>query len=158
MVTVKILGALLILGVGAVSAISAVKYEKMKLSVTDGWIDLIFYIRGQIDCYLTPLSEILSDEESAHFKATLSDKSETDLSAILRSSSIYLDGESKRLLERFVREIGTCYREEQVRRCDYYITALRAQRERIAKDTPIRIRLAITLCFCIAVGSAILLW
>ena len=157
MVTVKILGALLILGVGAISAVSAVKYEKTKLTVTDGWIDLIFYIRGQIDCYLTPLADILASGESALLRACLSNGDETDLSAILRSSSVYLDGESKRLLEGFVREIGSCYREEQVRRCDYYIAALRAQREKIAIDTPVRIRLAITLCLCIAIGSAILL-
>lgn len=158
MVTVKLIGALLILGVGAVSAVSAAKYEKRKLSVSDAWIDLIFYIRGQIDCYLTPLADILSSGESALLRACLSNGDETDLSAILRSSSVYLDGESKRLLESFVREIGTSYREEQVRRCDYYITALREQRERIARDAPVRIRLAVTLCLCIALGSAILLW
>ena len=52
---IKLLGALLVLSVGGFSAFGTVRYEKKRILVLDGWIDLILYIRSQIDCYLTPL-------------------------------------------------------------------------------------------------------
>lgn len=155
---VKLFGVLLILGVGIFASVSAVRYEKRRLAVIDGWLDLIFYIRGQIDCYLTPLNEILLSGDRQLLDACMSPHNATDLHAILRASSVYLDGSAKRLLEGFVREIGSTYREEQVRRCDYYMTALRTQREKLSAELPMRLRLSVTICLCIALGTAILLW
>lgn len=155
---IKLLGALLILAVGGVAAISTARYEKKRLSVLDGWIDLIVYIRSQIDCFLTPLDEILQNGDRTLLDACMSPEGAADLDAILRASSLYLDGEVKRLLEGFVRETGSTFREEQLKRCDYYVTALRTQRERIAAELPARRRLSTALCLCTAIGTAILLW
>ncbi len=154
----KLCGALLILSVGAISAYISVHYEKKRLSVVDGWIDLILYIRGQIDCYLMPIGDILSGGDRALFEACMSPANAADLPAILKSSSTYLDGEAQRLLESFVREIGPGYREEQLRKCDYFLASLRTQRERIAAELPGRVRLSATLCICTALATAILLW
>ncbi len=155
---IKLLGAALVLSVGVISAFGTVRYEKKRLSVLDGWIDLILYIRAQIDCYLTPLYEILSSSDPALMHACMSPEHETDLGAILRASSIYLDGNSKRLLESFIREIGSGYREEQVKLCDYYISALRTERAKVADELPTRMRLYAALCICVSLGTAILLW
>ena len=154
----KFLGALLIFAVGVFAAFVSVQYEKKRLSVVDGWIDLILYIRSQIDCYLMPLDDILSGGDRALFEACMSPSNAADLSAILEASGIYLDGDGKRLIEGFVREIGAGYREEQIKRCDFFISSLRTQRERIAAQLPLRTRLCATLCICIALATAILLW
>ena len=154
----KLFGALLILFVGGVSAYLAVRYEKKRLTVLEGWIDLILYIRGQIDCYLMPMPEILASGDRALFEACMSPANAADLPEILHASSIYLDGGTKRLLESFVREIGTGYREEQLRRCDYFVDVLRTQREKTAAELSARIRLAVALCLCTALGTTILLW
>lgn len=154
----KFLGALLILAVGVFAAFVSVQYEKKRLSVVDGWIDLILYIRSQIDCYLMPLDDILSGGDRALFEACMSPSNAADLPAILEASGIYLDGDEKRLIEGFVREIGAGYREEQIKRCDFFISSLRTQRERIAAQLPLRTRLCATLCICIALATAILLW
>ncbi len=154
----KLLGALLIISIGGFAAVTSVRYERRRVSVIDGWIDLIFYIRGQIDCYLLPIGEILEKGDSYLNTAKLSYEGAANLNAILEASSIYLDGDVKRLLEGFVSEIGDCYREEQVRRCEYYMNALSAQRDKIAANAPIRIKLSATLCMCIALGTSILLW
>lgn len=154
----KFLGALLILSVGFFAAFLSVQYEKKRLTVVDGWIDLILYIRGQIDCYLMPLDEILSGGDRALFEACMSPSNAADLPAILNASGIYLDGDGKRLVESFVREIGSGYREEQLKRCDFFIASLRSQREKIAAALPLRVRLCATLCICIALATAILLW
>ncbi len=155
---IKLFGILLILCVGGFSAVNAVRYEKRRINVMDGWLDLMFYIRGQIDCYLMPLNEILIGSDRKLLDACMSPHNATDLNAILHASAVYLDGDAKRLLESFVREIGSTYREEQVRRCDYYMTALRSQREKLSAELPMRLRLTVTLCICITLGTAILLW
>ncbi len=154
----KFLGALLILSVGVFAAFVSVQYEKRRLTVVDGWIDLILYIRGQIDCYLLPIEDILSSGDRALLEACMSPSNAADLPAILTSCEIYLDGDAKRTLESFVREIGAGYREEQIKRCDYFISSLRAQREKIAAALPLRVRLCATLCICLALATAILLW
>ena len=155
---IKLLGALLVLSVGGFSAFGTVRYEKKRILVLDGWIDLILYIRSQIDCYLTPLGEILLGTDPDLMRACMSGNGETDLAAMLRSSSIYLDGSTKRLLESFVRKIGGGYREEQIKHCDYYVSALRATKERMSGELPTRIRLYSTVSICTAIGTAILLW
>lgn len=154
----KLLGALLILSVGVFSAFVSVQYEKKRLTVVDGWIDLILYIRGQIDCYLLPIGDILSGGDRALFEACMSPSNAADLPAMLEASGIYLDGDAKHTLESFVREIGSGYREEQLKRCDFFISSLRTQRERIAAALPMRVRLCATLCICLSLATAILLW
>ena len=154
----KFLGALLIFAVGIFAAFVSVQYEKKRLSVVDGWIDLILYIKGQIDCYLMPLDDILSGGDRALFEACMSPSNAADLPAILNASQIYLDGDAKHTLESFVREIGSGYREEQLKRCDFFISSLQTQRERIATELPMRVRLCATLCICLSLATAILLW
>ena len=154
----KLLGALLVLSVGVFSAFVSVQYEKKRLTVVDGWIDLILYIRGQIDCYLLPIGDILSGGDRALFEACMSPSNAADLPAILDASGIYLDSEARHTLESFVREIGAGYREEQLKRCDFFISSLRNQRERIAAALPMRVRLCATLCICLSLATAILLW
>lgn len=158
MLLIKILGGGLILSAGSFAAYSAVRFEKRKLSVIDGWIDLIFHIRSQIDCYLMPLDEILACTDLEILKACMCRTPHPDLSTLLHTSAPYLSREGERLLTAFVKEIGGSYREEQLRRCDYYINALRTIREKIADDLPARQKLCITISLCAAAGTAILLW
>ncbi len=158
MVTLKLLGCLMILSAGGLAAFSAVKYERRKLSVLDGWIDLIFHIRTQIDCYLMPLNEILEGTDRELLHACMGDGAAGGLDTLLQNSQLYLGKEARRLLSAFVREIGTSYREEQVKRCDYYIASLRSLREKQMEELPARTRVCVALCLCAAFGIAILLW
>lgn len=158
MVTLKLLGGVMILAAGALAAVSAVKHERRKLSVLDGWIDLIFYIRTQIDCYLTPLNEILAGTDRELLRACMWNGANGGLDALLQNSQLYLGKEARRLLSSFVRELGTSYREEQVKRCDYYIASLRSLREKQLEDLPARTRVCVALCLCTALSIAILLW
>lgn len=158
MVLIKTIGVGLILTAGSFAAYSAVRYEKHKLSVLEAWIDLIFHIRGQIDCYLMPLDEILACADRELLLSCMCHTPHPDLKTLLASSSPYLGGECKRLLTAFVREIGGSYREEQLRRCDYYINALRAIRDKLAADLPARVKLTVTASLCAALGAAIILW
>ena len=154
----KILGICMILGAGGMAACSAVGTERRKLSVLDGWIDLILHIRGQIDCYLTPLEDILIHADPKLLSACMGTSKDRTPAELLRRSAPFLDPESNRLLEGFTREIGSSYREEQIKRCDHYLLVLQKNREQLASQLPARIKVSATLCICGALGTAILLW
>ena len=156
MYSLKLLGALLIIGVGGATALLCRKREKRRLCLLEGWIDLIRHVRGQIDCYLLPLDEIFS----AVRLDTKEDMptGEQCLRAILRQGQGDLDSESLRLLRGFVDRIGRGYREDQVRLCDEILTALCDLRDRRAAQLPARLRVSTALCLCGAIGGALLLW
>ncbi len=148
----------MILLVGVCCAYLSVSYEKKRVRVIEGWIDLIHYIRTQIDCYLTPMQDILANGDRMLLEACMSPANAADLPQILNASAIYLDGDVKRLLERFIYKIGDGYREEQLLRCDECVRELQAYKERLGAELSMRIRLAVSLCLCIAAATAILLW
>ena len=155
---IKLLGVGLILSAGSFAAYSTSRFEKRKLSVVDAWIDLILHIRSQIDCYLMPLDEILACTDRETLTGCMCRTPHPELSMLLESSSPYFTQEAKRLLTAFVKEIGGSYREEQLRRCDYYVNALRHIRQKIAEELPSKTKVSITLSLCLAVSAVILLW
>lgn len=154
--SIKLLGVLLVLGTGLFAALWRIGYEKRKLEILDAWISLIAYIRNQIDCYLTPINEILSQKETP--KIPLCDQKNRSLKAFLEASAPYLNAEELRLLGGFVREIGSHYREEQIKQCNYYINSLRPLRERRAAELPARLRVTLAIALCSSLGISILLW
>lgn len=156
--SIKLIGCLLVLASGGGFAIAATRYEKKKLAVLDAWIDLIFYIRSQIDCYLTPLAEILRNAEDDLIQSCMGSEKAESLSPLLQASSAYLGEDARRLLDAFARELGGNYREEQVKRCDYYLAALHGIREKQKEELPARLRVCTAISLCASFGIAILLW
>ena len=154
----KLLGCLLILTAGGIAALMTVAYEKKRIALLEGWIDLIFHIRNQIDCYLTPIGEILATTDRELMSACMGNAADKSPTALLNRCSVYLSDEARRLLTAFSREIGSSYREEQVKRCDYYMEALRRLREKELEALPARMRVRSVICLCLSAGIAILLW
>ncbi len=158
MIGAKALGALLILAVGAITAKAGAMREREKLTVLDAWLGLLLYVRGQIDCYLLPLDEIFRGADVELLRAASAGRKTETWDDLLRASLPHLGKESARLLTALIRELGSSYREEQLRRCDYYLAALEKERDRIAAALPARQKLYVASCFCTALGTAILLW
>lgn len=158
MITWKLLGVLLLLSMGGLTSLNLSHYEKKRVSVLNGWMDLIFYIRTQIDCYLTPIEQIFSEASPSLIGACMGDRQTKDPSELLHHSKRYLTQECVDLLDAFSREIGCCYREEQVKRCDYYLAALKQLRDKQTTELPARLRSRSALCLCGAFGLAIILW
>ncbi len=151
---IKLFGSLLLALTGLTLAVSISRFEQKKLRVIDSFISLIFHIKGQIDCYSLPLCDILRSRPSG---LELLEGSE-DLGEILYHARIYLDAETYRLLESFYLEFGSLYREEQLKRCDYYIEALGEQRRALFEDLPARQKIGSALCICSVIGILIILW
>ena len=154
----KLLGSLLILCAGGMLAATVRRLERRRLSVLDAWIDLLIYMRGQIDCYLLPLDEILSAADKTLLLACSPAGRTDSLAALLQGALPYLDGEGRLLLVSLVRELGSSYREEQLKRCDYYVHALQICREKVAEALPARLKIGATLSICAAISAVILLW
>lgn len=158
MIGIKLLGSLLIVCAGGMAAATVARFERRRLSVLDAWIDLLIHVRGQIDCYLLPLDEILASADKTLLTACSPSGQTDSLAELLQGALPYLDAEGRRLLSSLVRELGSSYREEQIKRCDYYIHALQVCREKVAQALPARLKMGTTISLCIAIGAAILLW
>ena len=61
----KLLGSLILLFAGGYVSVAITRFERRRLRVLDGYISLIYYVRGQIDCYAMPLDHILASADPA---------------------------------------------------------------------------------------------
>ena len=160
MTMLKLLGVILILGAGATAASFALRFEKRKIAALAGWIDLIRYIRAQVDCYLLPLPQILAQADKALLDGCFCKQPppNPDLTAIYHASQIYLDAEAKRLLASFVREFGYETRAELLRRSDYYVGELCRLREKRLEELTPKSRVIVAVCMGTAILVSIVLW
>ncbi len=158
MMTIKLLGSLFFGISGVIMAIAYSRFQTKKLTTIDGFISLLFYIKGQIDCFLRPRSDILSTLPAEVFCACNCPHGAETLEEMVDASRIYLDEESLRLVSSFASEFGSTFRDEQLRRCDYYISALSEERKRVFSSVNSKSRAGSALWICACIGIIILLW
>ena len=167
----KAAGVLLLLLAGGYVSAAVSRFERRRLQVLDGYLSLLYYVKGQIDCYAMPLSDILMRADPTVLSACLGGEGGglyavacldpnggRLLTDMIRDSHLYLEPESERLLLTWAGELGATYRAEQVARCDYYVEALTAERRKLYEALPARLRTTATLCLCATLAAAILLW
>ncbi len=158
MITLKIIGSIVLVASGVLAALSYRGFEWRKLSTLDGFISLIFYIKGQIDCYARPRGEILESLPPEVFHACNCPRGARTLEEMIDASRIYLDEEPLRLLTSFASEFGSTFRVEQLRRCDHYISSLGEQRRIVAAEVKSKSRAGSAMWICLSLGLMILLW
>ena len=158
MIGIKLVGSLLILAAGGFASLGCVSREKKRPCVLDAWIELLSFIRGQIDLYLMPMDGILSHVERDLLERLGVSDRPGSLRACLESALPYLDNESQRLLLIWCRECGSGYRDEELRRCDHTLQSLREHRSRLSSALPSRLKLTVARPLCLSLGTAILLW
>lgn len=161
----KIVGACLLLFAGTYSAVHFSRREKKRLRAIDGYISLLFYIKGQIDCYARPIADILRGADRRIIADCIGITDTDTLSGqydefpvLVEESGDLLEPESRRILQTFSGELGSTFRDEQIKRCDYYIEALTRERERLFEAIPTRTRVCNVLCVTCALIFAVLLW
>lgn len=155
---IRILGACTVLGIVSLAAWSTVQKERKELAVLEAWITLLQEIRNQIDCFSLPLNHILSHTDRSLLSTLGCDHQKPALEELLRSSEGFLDEESKKLLGALIGELGTSYRQEQVKRCDHYLKVLGSHCDKIKQSLPTRRKMLVTLHLCAGLGAVILLW
>ena len=155
---IKLIGSLVLAISGTVSAISICRYHQKRLDTLDGFISLIYYIRGQVDCYARPIGDILHSLPPEILRDCNCPTGANSLEELVSESKIYLDRESLRLLTSFSGEFGSIFREEQTRRCDHYAEGLKGQRMLISNNLSGAMRSGCAVCIGFTLCLVILLW
>ena len=153
----KLIGSLFLCVSGIFASAFVSKFQKNKLLVLDSYISLVFYIKGQVDCYSKPISEILACAPRELLEQCLV-KEGAGLCEMVEASRVYLSDESFRLLYCFASEFGSTYREEQMKRCEYYIEALSEERKNVAEEIAKKSKIYSTLAICSSLCLLIMLW
>ena len=158
MLVFKVAGALLVLASGAGLAVGAVRYERARLQVHDALISLIFFIKGRIDCYAMPVEQIMLEMDKSILADCRCPGQVESVEALLPHVKPYLDPETFRVLQSFGAGLGGGFREEQIKRCDYYMELLREKRMQLEAELPKRARTNGVIWMLCAAGAVILLW
>ena len=157
MIFYRITGALALLLCGILWAShlnGKLRDKRRQVTAIEEWLR---FMRGQIDCFSMPISDILalSGDRLAEC-GYLSDVIPRDFSTFLESSEIY-DGEIREALSELGASFGGCYREEQLRACDRCIEKVSLRLQAISAEMPKKKKLNSTLCVSGALAIAILL-
>ena len=155
---IKLGGGIFLFVSGLLSAISLCRYCRRRLDTLDGFISLIQYIKGQVECYAMPIGGILSSLPPEILRDCNCPMGVSSLDEMIEESRIYLDRDSSRILTAFSGEFGSIFREEQTRRCDHYATRLRERREIISGKLSGEMRSGSALCIGLSLCLLILLW
>ena len=104
--TAKLFGSLLLVGAGLYIALLLARYEHRRVGVLDGYLSLLRFIRGQIDCFSMPIGQILATVDPSVLAAcrgqdrASAERPAASLPLLLHESRGYLGAESERLLTR----------------------------------------------------------
>jgi len=139
----KGLGCLLILCSGAGVSLALSSYERKRCRQAEGFLSLVRYIRGQIDCFSIPVGGILAKCDPRILRDCGVEEGEfADFPALLNACSLYLPFEICSLLFDFSAQLGSGYREEQLRSCAYCIERLIPCCDRLRAELPKREKMA----------------
>ena len=154
----KLVGAGMLACSGIFMAYELNRHATAVLRQNEGMMALIRAIRGQIDCFARPISEILASCERQTLDACGYEDEEipTDLLSLVERCRVY-DAETRAIVLRFAGEFGRGYREDEVRACDYALALLEERRTAIAEALPDKKKRNTALAVCASLAVALLL-
>ena len=129
------------------------------LNELEALYDMIFYIRDNIEHLMKPIPDIFREYKN-HFLETcgfLSEVRSKDLRAAWETQTFHISGETKQLLEHFIKNIGNGYRKEELRLCDYTLERLRKLLDRTRSDTINQLKLYKTVPMMLALSVILIL-
>lgn len=141
----KGMGLVLLFACGVGTGLLLARFEQKRCRQAEGFVALVRHVRLQIDCFATPVERILASlDESIREDCALPPHAES-FSALLASTRLLVPEELRDLLIGFSGDLGSSYREEQLRCCDYYLSRMTPHCERIRAELPRRVRLWLLL-------------
>ncbi len=158
MLVFKLAGAALLIICGGLTGRALCESSEIAFYRTEGFISLLKYIRNQIDCYLMPVEKILSGCPADIFYSCGASPGTRSFTELLQTCDGKLPPDTVTLLEKFAVELGTTYRDTQLKLCDYYINKLTAERDKLQSEAPARRKMIMTLCICAAAGIALIMF
>ncbi len=153
----KLVGALSV-GISGIMAAKALRMgASARLSEVEGILELLRFIRSQIDCFAKPLPRILSEISTNTYARCgyFGDTAPTELSELFGSCDIS-DSQTREIFEGLCSELGRGYLREQLRCCDYYLSLLEQKKEALMSSLPSRMRAQGAVCIASALGLIII--
>ena len=153
----KPIGLFFLLGSGVLIGVMLMHFEQKRCRQAEGFLALLRHIRLQIDCFSLPVAKILTTLPPQIREMCDIPQNARDFPALLAQTNLLLPPEACELLLSFGRDLGSSYREDQLRLCDYYTTRLSPHCERLHTELSRRIRLALALPIALSAALALLL-
>ena len=147
---IKWMGLLLLFSCGAATGVTLMRYERRRYLQAEGFLALLRTVRLDIDCFSMPVDRILRQCDPGLLMACGVQHPTADMASLLRQARLYLPEEFCRLLWDFSAQLGTGYRDDQLRCCDYYLTRLIPFCDRMRAELPKREKMALFLPAAVA--------
>ncbi len=152
----RLMGAVLLMIAGVWLGLSIRRAERMRISMYSASAALIRHARRKIDLFETPICDLFSDFTEGFDARTRRDLSEKPLEVALAPivKTLGVDGI---VLERFAREIGSGYKTDAIRLCDYCLSVMEDGHAAAVSRYTSHKRLYIVLPLLLAVSVVVLL-
>lgn len=158
MIVVKVIGASIITITALFSYSEIIKFQKKRIKQINAFIDLIDYIKNQVECFLLPLDQILDrcDKNLLNNCGINSKRSKyKNMDELIESANFYCDDEVIELLNQFSDSFGKAYLHEQLRSCEYFRNELikirNKNQEKDAKNQKIQLAVFLSASFSIII-------
>ncbi len=155
----KWLGAGSLMTAAAIFSICLIREHRKKLLELEAFFDMISCIRDNIEHLMKPLPEIFQNYNHTYLDSCgfLKNVRETNLQQAWEKYTCSLGGESFRLIDEFVRNIGKGYRTEELRLCEYTLGRLRKLMDHVQADTANQLKLYKTVPMMFALSVILIL-
>ena len=157
MLVFRTVGACMLALCGVLSAVNLNARASASLSQIEAWIRLLHLVKTQIECFSVPMPEILKRLDVSLLRSCgYSGKTPPRSLGELVGGCDIRDAECMSVMDSFAGEFGGGYRDEQVKRCDYFIALLDRRRDAVSAQLPSKKKLNATLCVTGALAIVIL--
>ncbi len=153
----ELIGAAAVLAAGFFLARGMNESEDKRFSQLEALIAVMRFFKIQIDCYCVPVGEIFKRCDKGILLSCGCGIEPRDFYEFAQNLSPKPEREIARLLESFAAELGSSYREEQLKSCDYHIAKLSEICERERAEMMKRKKLNMTVCLSAAAAAVIFL-
>ena len=158
MIFVKVIGASIITITALFSYSNIIKFQKKRIKQMNAFIDLIDYIKNQVECFLLPLDQILRTCDKNLLNNcgfNLKHSNYKNMKELIASANFYCEEEVIELLNQFADTFGKVYLSEQIRSCEYFKNELikirNKNQEKDTKNQKIQLAVFLSASFSIII-------
>ena len=153
-----VVGAVIVAACGLESARRLNGEAEESINMIEAYLSLLRYVRAQIDCYALPIGDIFEkcDNERLFACGWIDNAKPRGFDELFLCSNIN-DKAARDIISEFCSDFGQNYREEQLKRCDFCISALESRREEMLARLSDKKKLNFALCLSASLAVIILL-
>lgn len=158
MLFVKSAGALALFFCGALTGAMLCGFEKKRCRQANAFLLLIRHIRVQIECFNAPVERILHTLDPRVRAELCAPPEARDMPELLEKTPLFLPRELCLALREFAAALGTGYKEDEIRFCEYCAARIEPLVLKLNEELEKRVKLAVLLPLSLACVLILLLW